>query len=121
MAMADLSPIQIIGGAIGGGGVSAFFGWLTQRGKQSSYVQGQVDRAMENALEGVSQQLKRADDRIQAVEDREVKCQEDLQDVRRRLEESELDRAELRREITALMAGPPATYDAKAMKRVGDG
>lgn len=115
----DLSPLQIIGGLLGGTGASSAFTWLTQRGKQKLDLDAAVDRAMSSALEGVSKQLERADNRLKIMEGHHEKCTEDLAEVRRDLEESKREREELKRQINSLMAGPPATYNIKSMKRVG--
>lgn len=115
----DLSPLQIVGGGAATGGVSGFFVWLGQRGKTRAYAQGAVDRAMTEALSGVSAQLKRTDERLAQVEDHHQKCTDDLREVQKRLDETEREREELRRQIDKLMAGPPATYDKGAMLRVG--
>jgi hypothetical protein len=107
----ELSPLQVIGGlvstAVGGGGVTAFFNWLGTRDKAQAYAKGLVDRAMENALAGISDQLKRADERLALVEKHRDECDEEL-------ERGRLERAGLQAQIARLMAGPVANYGDRA-------
>lgn len=111
--MAATLPIAEGLSAVGAAVVVQFFNWLSSRDKSRLYAQGAVDRAMEKALKGVSDQLARTDDRLQAIEGQHEQCERDLADVRRRLDESERDRAELRKEIDRLMSGPIAGYGAQ--------
>jgi septal ring factor EnvC (AmiA/AmiB activator) len=103
--MATVSELVVA--AVSGSGIgtvaTAGVNWLTRRGKDQAYAKGLVDRAMENALKGVSDQLARADDRIQGLEDQHTHCTEQLTSVKARLDVSEAERAELRREIGRLM------------------
>jgi septal ring factor EnvC (AmiA/AmiB activator) len=100
--------------AVGAAVVVQFFNWLSSRDKSRLYAQGAVDRAMEKALKGVSDQLDRTDDRLRAIEGQHEQCERDLAEVRRRLDESERDRAELKAQIDRLMSGPVARTGDRA-------
>lgn len=110
----ELSPLQLIGGAVtsaaGGGGMSAFFNWLGSRSKTKAYTMGAVDHAVQTAMSSVTGQLERTEARLEAVEGQHKECEDALRKVREDLDETKRDRTELKAEIDRLMAGPVASY-----------
>jgi septal ring factor EnvC (AmiA/AmiB activator) len=103
--MATGAPVSELIAAAGAACATQFFNWLSSRDKSRAYAQGAVDRAMEKALKGVSDQLDRSDVRMKVMEDQHGRCEAHLAEVRARLDTSERERRELRDEIEKLMSG----------------
>jgi hypothetical protein len=74
-----------------------FLNWLSNRDKSRAYAQGAVDRAMKGALDGVSKQLERTDQRLADMEAQHAECE-------RRLDISESERRQMRAKIDELMS-----------------
>lgn len=98
---------EMVASALSAGGLTQLLNWFTNRSKAQAYSQGMVDRALEKALKGVSDQLTRADMRIQAVEAHRDQCERELADGRR-------ERAELLARLDELMAGRIARIGEQA-------
>lgn len=67
--MADLIA-QVIGlgaAAISGGGVTAFFGYLTNRGHEKTVAQEAVDRAIKTALDSTTSEIERLNGEIEKM------------------------------------------------------
>lgn len=98
---------EMVATAIGTGGLTQLLNWWTNRNKAQAYSQGMIDRAMEKALRGVSDQLTRTDERLRSVETHRDECEQELETGRQ-------ERAELQRQIASLMSGRVAALGEPA-------
>lgn len=107
MATNGISLPELIGGLIGGGGLSQAAHLLTSRRKVRADT-------FKTVVDTLSDRLEKTESRLDTVESQHTECEQNLREVREDLDASkrasEQERQELKAEIARLMAGPVAGY-----------
>lgn len=119
--------LAFLGTAGGGGIVTAFFNWLSQRGKDRAIARDAVQEAarevIKTAMESAQGQIRRLEGEVETLRGEIASMREqhaeEMAALREQHAECEDRQQRLQAEIDRLMTGRPAVYEPTDLKRVG--
>lgn len=114
---------NLIAGALSGGLITKGAEWVGRRGRVQAYTMGAVDHAVQTAMQSVTGQLTRTEERLEKVEGQHEDCERNLAEVRKEAAEARAEaekaRAEAREQIAKLMGDTVPGYQPGDLRRVG--
>lgn len=119
--------LAFLGTAGGSSVVTAFFNWLSQRGRDRGLARDAVQEAarevIKTAMASAEGQIKRLEGEVESLRGEIASMREqhaeEMATLREQHAECEDRQRELKEEIDRLMAGRPAAYEPTDLRRVG--